>query len=171
MKLWEYFLCAKKTNIIIIQQFCLFPASLRCALVRVPWCRSQHSDVEHPSLFVHCLYILLQIRLGKKLQAILSAETFRHVYKDCFMYRVHLPLLVNKAQCIQVLRSNCVAVYAVRKFIKKILICVPKITKILQGFERHKGELYVTEFPCLDYLIAGRKHTVGPFRKVRNTYQ
>ncbi len=38
-------------------------------------CRSQHSDVEHPSLFVHRLYILDQIRLGKKLQAILSVET------------------------------------------------------------------------------------------------
>ncbi len=115
MKLWEYFLCAKKTNI-IMTWFSNFFFSLSVfdahsweyhdAWVWCCWRRSRHSDVERPSLFVHRLYILVQIRLGKKLQAILSVEIFRHVYECCFMYRVHLPLLVNKAQRIQVLHQN-----------------------------------------------------------------
>ncbi len=40
------------------------------------------------------------------MQVILSVKIFRHFYEDCFMYSVHLPLLVNKAQRIRVLCQN-----------------------------------------------------------------
>ncbi len=47
--------------------------------------RSRCSDVEHPSLRVHFLYILVQINKAgqKQLQVILAVEIFRYVYEDC----------------------------------------------------------------------------------------
>ncbi len=42
-------------------------------------------DVEHPSLIVHHLYILVQINKAgqKQMQVILAVEIFRYVYEDC----------------------------------------------------------------------------------------
>ncbi len=56
------------------------------------------------SYFLVCIFWFKYVRLGKKL--ILSVKISRHVYEDCFMYSMHLPLLVNKVQCIWVLVQN-----------------------------------------------------------------
>ncbi len=71
--LWSYenIVCKENKNNNFIQQFIFFYVHLRHAFMRVPcmWCwwhRSQLSDVEHPSLLVHNLYILVQVSKARQ---------------------------------------------------------------------------------------------------------
>ncbi len=102
---------------VVHQQFLLFVSvfdvrswEYHDAWVWCCWCRSRCSDVGHPSLLVHRLYILIQVRktgqniashpLYWKLQTCLR----RHIQH--FMYSMCLPLLVNNVQRVWVLRQN-----------------------------------------------------------------
>ncbi len=104
MKLQEYFLCAKKTKIKTLFNN-LFSST---SVVDTCWCRSRHSDVERPSLLIHHLYILVQISRAGQIIAShplcqnLQMCTKAVLYTACVFH----PLLVNKVQCIRVLRQN-----------------------------------------------------------------
>ncbi len=137
MKLREYFLCAKKTQITTLfnhffSSVSVFEAHSQEYHDTCVWCcwhKSRRSDKEHPSLLVHRLYILVQKSIGWAKKVTLSVEIFRQVYEDSFMYSVHNLLLLNKVQRIQVLRQNA----------EETLICVPKMNKGLAGLEQHEG--------------------------------
>jgi len=65
------------------------------------WCRSRCSDVEHQSLLVHHLYILVQLsRAGQQMKSHPLCQIFRHVYTDCFMYSIHIPFACKQGSCV-----------------------------------------------------------------------
>jgi len=63
---------------------------------------------------------LVQMRLSNKLQVILSVQIFRHVYEDCFMYSVRLPLL---RFCIRTLAPASAAPLACIRLTPKRTYC------------------------------------------------
>ncbi len=107
INLREYLFCEKKTKTTLFNNFFSCQNSTRvhkCTTTHACWwCwrRSRCSDVEHQSLLVHHLYILVQLsRAGQQMKSHPLCQIFRHVYTDCFMYSIHIPFACKQGSCV-----------------------------------------------------------------------